>query len=54
MAVIQWNLCIMDTLGSTKSQDYQGFLIFQVILHDKVSFGSTAKCLDYAGVHITE
>ena len=29
---IQWNLCIMDTLGPKKCLDYQGVLIFQVIL----------------------
>ena len=26
---------------------------FQVSLHDSVSFGTTAKCVDYAGVHIS-
>ena len=50
--VIQWNLCIMDTLTSQKCPDYQGVLIFQVSLHDNVSFGTTARCVDYAGVHI--
>ena len=35
-----------------KCPDYQGVLIFQVILYDKVQFGTSAKCLDYAGVHI--
>ena len=49
---IQWNLCNMDTLGPKKCPDYQGVLIFQVILFDKVQFGTSAKCLDYAGVHI--
>ena len=44
---IQWNLCIMDTLGPTK-----GVLIFQVSLYDKAPFGTTARCPDYAGVHI--
>ena len=32
--------------------DYQGVLIFHVTLHNNVSFGTTARCLDYAGVHI--
>ena len=49
---IQWNLCIMDTLGTAKCPDYQGVLIFQVISYDKVSFGTSTKCVDYAGVHI--
>ena len=42
----------MDTLGPAKSvhADYQGVLIFQVSLHDNVSFGTTARCVDYAGV----
>ena len=30
--------------------DYQGVLIFQVILYDEVSFGTSTKCIDYAGV----
>ena len=49
---IQWNLCIMDTLGPAmqKCPDCQGVLIFQVSLHDNVSFGT--RCVDYAGVHI--
>ena len=34
------------------SPDYQGVLIFQVSLHDNVSFGTIARCVDYAGVHI--
>ena len=37
---------------SQKCPDYQGVLIFQVSLHDNVSFGTTARYLDYAGVHI--
>ena len=38
---------------SQKCPDYQGVLIFQVSLHrDNVSFGITARCVDYAGVHI--
>ena len=37
---------------SKKCPDYQGLLIFQVILYEKVSFGTSTKCLDYAGVHI--
>ena len=32
--------------------DYQGVLIFQVSLYDKVPFGTIARCPDYAGVHI--
>ena len=43
---------IMDTLGPAKCPDYQGVLIFQVSLHDNVSFGTTARCVDYGGVHI--
>ena len=52
---IQWNLCIMDTLGPTKSVQiifYQGVLIFQVSLYDKAPFGTITKCVDYAGVLI--
>ena len=37
----------MDTLGPAKS-----VLIFQVSLHNNISFGTTARCMDYAGVHI--
>ena len=37
---------------SQKCPDYQGFLIFQVSLHDNVSFGTIARCVDYAGDHI--
>ena len=44
---LQWNLCIMDTLGPTK-----GVLIFQVSLYDKAPFGTIVRCPDYAGVHI--
>ena len=54
-SILQWNLSIMDTLtlGPTKSvQIIKGVLIFQVSLHDNVSFGTTARCVDYAGVHI--
>ena len=36
---------------SQKCPDYQGVLIFQVSLHDNVSFGTTARCVGYAGVH---
>ena len=40
-------------LGTDKKcPDYQGVLIFQVILYDKVQFGTSPKCLDYAGVLI--
>ena len=35
-----------------KCPDYQGVLIYQVILYDKVQFGTSAKRLDYAGVCI--
>ena len=35
-----------------KCPDYQGVLIFQVVLYEKVLFGTSSKCLDYAGVHI--
>ena len=44
---VQWNLCITDTLGPAKSVQ-----IFQVSLHDNVSFGTITRCVDYAGVHI--
>ena len=48
---VQWNLC--RHLGtSQKCPYYQGVLIFQVSLHDNVSFGTTDRCVDYAGVHI--
>ena len=40
--LLQWTPCIMDILGPTKSVRYQGVLIFQVILFDKVPFGITA------------
>ena len=40
-------------LGTSKKfPDYQGVLIFQVILYDQVPFGTSTKCLDYAGVLI--
>ena len=35
-----------------KCPDYQGVLIFQVSLPDKVPFGTTTKCVDYVGVPI--
>ena len=35
-----FSLYIMDTLGPTKCLDYQGALIFQVILFDLVPFGT--------------
>ena len=35
-----------------KCPDYQGVLIFQVILYEKVPFGTLTKCLDDAGVRI--
>ena len=51
---IQWNLCIMDTLGPTKGVQIieVHVLIFQVSLYDKAPFGTIARCPDYAGVHI--
>ena len=51
---LQWNLCIMDTLGPTKGVQIikLGVLIFQVSLYDKAPFGTIARCPDYAGVHI--
>ena len=40
-------------LGTDKKcPDYQGVLIFQVILYDKEQFGTSTKCVDYAGVLI--
>ena len=40
-------------LGTNKKcPDYQGVLIFQVSLHDKVSFGIITKCVDYTGALI--
>ena len=48
------NLCIMDSLGPTKTAcpHYQGGL--KVILHGKVPFGTTNKCLVplFSSVHI--
>ena len=38
-------------LGTDKKW-HPGVLIFQVILHHKVQFGTSTKCLDYAGVLI--
>ena len=35
-----------------KCPGYQGVLIFQVSLHDKVPFGTITKCVDCAGVLI--
>ena len=47
---VQWNLCIMDTLGTNKKcPDYESVLIFQVSLYDKAPFGTITKCVDYAG-----
>ena len=48
MNYLQWNLCVMDTLGSKKCPGYQGVLIFQVSLYDKAPFGTITK-VDYAG-----
>ena len=40
-------------LGTNQTcPDCQGILILQVILYDKVSFGTSTKCVDYAGVLI--
>ena len=40
-------------LGTEKKcPDYQGVLIVQVILYDKVQFETSTKCLDYVGVLI--
>ena len=51
---VQWNLCIMDTLGPTKSVLIikVSCMIFQVSLYDKASFGTTTNSVDYAGVLI--
>ena len=47
---IQWNLCIMDTLGPTKRcPDFPG----QFNLYDKASFGIITKCVDYAGAQVS-
>ena len=35
---------------SKKCPDYQGVLIFQVILCDEVHYGTSATCVDYPGV----
>ena len=42
---LQWNLRIMDTLGPIKS--VQIIMVFQVILYEKVPFGTSTKCVDY-------
>ena len=45
----------MDTLGPAKSvhcPEYQGVLIFQVTLYEKVLYGTSTNCVDYAGVPI--
>ena len=45
--------CVLWTpWDQPKCPDYQGVLIFQVSLHDHVSFGTTARRVDYVGVHI--
>ena len=41
MDILQWNLCIMDTLGLTKS-----VLIFQVLLYAKAPFGTLTEYVD--------
>ena len=61
----EWFECYHVHLGTTvepvyyghlgtnqRCPDYQGVLIFQVSLYDKVPFGTIARCPDYAGVHI--
>ena len=35
-----------------KCPDYQGTLIIQLSLYDKVSFGTTTECVEYPGVLI--
>ena len=45
-------LCIWTPWDQQKCQDYQGFLIFQFTLYEKVPFGTSTKCTDYAGVLI--
>ena len=51
---LQWNLCIVDGhLGTgQKFPDYQGVLIFQVIVYDKVPFETSSKYVNYSGVYI--
>ena len=45
--------CVLWTpWGQQKCPGYQGVLVFQVILYEKVTFGTSSKSLDYAGVHI--
>ena len=42
-----------SSLGPAKCPDYQGAVIFQVIfIYDKVPFGTSTECVDYAGVLI--
>ena len=51
---MQYNLCIMDTLGLLISVlIIRVNLIIQVSLqvHAKAHFGTMTKCMDYAGVH---
>ena len=54
MVIINRYCGINDTLRPTNQEcsDYQGVLIFQVILYDKVPFMTSIKCVDYAGVLI--
>ena len=49
--VLQWNLCIIDTLGPTKSVLI--IMIFQVSLYDKTPLGTITKCVDYAVILIS-
>ena len=39
-------------LRTSQCPDYQGVLIFQVILYDKAPFGTSTKCMDNAVVLI--
>ena len=57
-SIVAWSctvepLCTMVTLGAIhKWPDNQGVLIIQVSSYAKAPFGTTTKCVDYAGVHI--
>ena len=46
-------MCVLRTpWDQQKCPDYQGVLIFQVILYDVAPFGTITKWVDYAGVLI--
>ena len=52
---VQYNLCIIDTLGLFISvQIIRVYLIIQVSLqvHAKAHFGTMTKCVDYSSFHI--